>query len=340
MVYITQYDPNTYKADGVRHDTDSFDYRIGRAMFETTWLPSGWVENIQHVNEVWVPSAWAAVVFSEAGVPASKIKVIPEAIDTDVFDATKAGRLKKPSLFPNSTNSFNFLSVFKWEDRKNWQTLLKAFALEFEAQENVALYIRSGTPDSIKNSVETIRKQLRLTHTLKIYGLEKVSVADYPKLFATANAFVLPTHGEGWGRPLMQAMAMGLPTIAPNWSGHTEFMNEENSFLVPVSQMVSAYPQQQQLTGGNAADRSRHQWADIEVDDLRKAMRYVYAHQPIAALTGRTASEQIRKKYSRKAVADLVTDRLREITNGIAHDFVHARSAEHESPELHIELLD
>ena len=41
-----------------------------------------------------------------------------------------------------------------------------------------------------------------------------------------ADAFVLPSRGEGWGRPHVEAMAMGLPVIATNWSGPTAYLDE------------------------------------------------------------------------------------------------------------------
>jgi glycosyltransferase involved in cell wall biosynthesis len=40
---------------------------------------------------------------------------------------------------------------------------------------------------------------------------EGVASADMPGLYKTADAFVLPSRGEGWGRPHCEAMAMGLP---------------------------------------------------------------------------------------------------------------------------------
>jgi glycosyltransferase involved in cell wall biosynthesis len=42
-------------------------------------------------------------------------------------------------------------------------------------------------------------------------------------MYKAADAFVLPSHGEGWGRPIMEAMSMGLPVIATNWSGQTAY---------------------------------------------------------------------------------------------------------------------
>jgi glycosyltransferase involved in cell wall biosynthesis len=54
-------------------------------------------------------------------------------------------------------------------------------------------------------------------------------------LYSLADAFVLPTRGEGWGIPVAEAMAMGLPVIVTNYSGPTEYANEENAYLLPVT---------------------------------------------------------------------------------------------------------
>ena len=47
---------------------------------------------------------------------------------------------------------------------------------------------------------------------------EELALRALPRLYAAADAFVLPSRGEGWGRPHVEAMAMGLPVIATNWS--------------------------------------------------------------------------------------------------------------------------
>ena len=50
---------------------------------------------------------------------------------------------------------------------------------------------------------------------------DELPLMDLPRLYKGADAFVLPSRGEGWGRPHIEAMSMGLPTIATNWSGNT-----------------------------------------------------------------------------------------------------------------------
>lgn len=51
------------------------------------------------------------------------------------------------------------------------------------------------------------------------------------------DGFILPSHGEGWGLPLIEAMASGLPTIATAWGGQMDFMSRENSWPVSRSLM-------------------------------------------------------------------------------------------------------
>ena len=64
----------------------------------------------------------------------------------------------------------------------------------------------------------------------------------YQQMLLGADVFVLATHGEGWGRPLMEAMAMGLPVIAANWSGPTQFIKVGHRgliFKLPVVVILS-----------------------------------------------------------------------------------------------------
>lgn len=61
-----------------------------------------------------------------------------------------------------------------------------------------------------------------------------VEQRDMASLYRSADAFVLPSRGEGWGRPHVEAMAMGLPVIATNWSGSTEFLRPDASYPLPI----------------------------------------------------------------------------------------------------------
>ena len=81
---------------------------------------------------------------------------------------------------------------------------------------------------------------------------------------------MLPTRGEGWGLPIVEAMAMGLPVIASNWSGNTEFMSQTNSLLVdceiiPVQQVEN-----------EMAFMAGHYWAQPSEEQTREYMRGLF----------------------------------------------------------------
>jgi len=51
---------------------------------------------------------------------------------------------------------------------------------------------------------------------------------------------VLPTRGEGWGRPQMEAMSMARPLITTNWSGPTAYINADNAYPLSIEGLVAA----------------------------------------------------------------------------------------------------
>lgn len=99
------------------------------------------------VSQVWVPSEFNRQTFTASGVPADKLFVLPEGIDTAVFDPARHKPLSLPALMPTQITGvpapgrvqasraaaagaaapkpFIFLSIFKWELRKGWPILLK-----------------------------------------------------------------------------------------------------------------------------------------------------------------------------------------------------------------------
>ncbi len=215
---------------------------IARTMFETDSLPRSWVERLNCMDEVWVPSSFNVETFCEAGVDVP-IRVVPGGVDTDLW------RPGLPALRVPGARGTVFLSVFAWSYRKAVDVLLRAWAEAFGPDDPVSLVLRCDPlPAAAGRRAE--KPEALLAQELDRLGLDRTTIApivvlgsplspgDMPRLMAAADVFVGVSRGEGWGRPLLEAMACGLPAIGTRWSGNLEFMTDENSLLVDVEHLV------------------------------------------------------------------------------------------------------
>jgi glycosyltransferase involved in cell wall biosynthesis len=262
-------------------------YRIGRTMFETDRIPDGWAELCKTMDEIWVPSQFNVETFSNAGVELRRLRVVHAGVDTKLF------RPGAEALPIPHTRTFNFLSVFDWHDRKGYDVLLRAYLNEFRADDDVALILKVyQINDPVSDLEAKIAYFIERTAGKRLESSPPVILLNgfipqesMPRLYAAANAFVLPSRGEGYGRPYMEAMACELPVIGTRWSGQLEFMNDENSFLTEIEGVreAPATVDMEYYAG--------HRWAEPSVEDLRRQMRRVVADAGDArqrAVCGRT----------------------------------------------------
>ena len=267
--------------------------QIGHTTFETDRLPDGWAERCQAMDEVWFPASFFGDVLARAGVEDSKMRVMGRGLDADLYrpDAT-------PLEIPQ-TRGFNFLSVFDWHDRKAPDLLLRAYLTEFRADEDVALIVKtyqinSGTMDLEAEIAEFIERRMGMTleQTPPIILLNGfLPNVEMPRLYAAANAFVLPTRGEGFG-PFMEPMACGCPVIATRWSGQLDYLNDENSFLVDLDGVVPV------PSDVDIEMFAGHCWAAPSLDHLRKQMREVFENPTETKRRAERGCREIREQFN------------------------------------------
>lgn len=290
-------------------------YTVGRTMYETDRIPTEWVERCNRMDEVWVPTEFHRETFAAAGVERGKLVVLGEAVDTQFFDPAKHRLLQLPppprAAAATSEPLFRFLSVFKWELRKGWDLLLQAYFEEFAAHEPVLLLLKtepfysSGDFTSlIRDFAEARGLPLAEDERPSVQLLtQKLPLHALPRLYRAVDAFVLPSRGEGWGRPHMEAMAMGLPVIATNWSGSTAFLSEEVGY--PLEFELAPVAPELGLAG--------HQWAAPSIPHLRRLMRHVFEHREEARVRGAAARELVASSFTPKRLAEGVERELRRV---------------------------
>lgn len=298
-------------------------------MFETDSIPKDWLSKLDLMDEVWVPSKFNARSFAKAGLQSNKIFVLPEAVDTEhLFNPHNVNALYPlPTAGGQHENPYKFLSVGKWEARKGMDVLLRAYFEEFSSSDPVVLYIKTqrhrmdpqAEVDRIMNKVAS-EQNVSTDRLPAVHVMDNVWIADtdFPSLYAAADSFVLPSRGEGWGRPQAEAMAMGLPTILTDWSGMTEYINDEVAYPIAAEVVPMSAADIQDMFGPEGEEALKgHQWAEPSLRQLRRHMRFCVSSPREAAAQGVRAREHMRKHFSPSAVQKILLDHLSSIEHSV-----------------------
>ena len=247
-------------------------FNIGiTAGVETDIISHKWIESCNKMDLVIVPSEHSKKGIAETiydkvqQLPNGETQVIGqhqvdkpvevlfEGADTDIYKPMKFDEIDKNIL--NDINElvdeeFAFLFVGQWtaggygEDRKDIGRLVKIFSEAFSnKKKKPALVLKtSGATFSILDREDTLKKindirskfptNFDLPNVYLLHGdltdSEMNSLYNHPKI----KVMVSFTHGEGIGRPLLEATMAGLPVVAPNWSGHIDFLDGNYSTLI------------------------------------------------------------------------------------------------------------
>lgn len=285
-------------------------YHIGRVFWETDKLPPDFAAGAQAMDEIWTGSKFNEAAIRRAGVT-KPIYIVPEAIDTST-------PVPDPFITLNQ-GDFKFYSIFEWTNRKNPQALLEAFWREFEDTPGVSLtlkvYVDNFTPEKrfeVKNKFAELKTKLGLSIYAPVYIYTHLMNRDEIYRFhATFDCYVSAHRGEGWGIPQMEAMLMGRPIISTGCGGIHEYINRcarlIDYTLVPVAD----------VDRNNQWYQADQNWAEVDIKELRFAMRWAYKNQDSAAMMGQDARESVIKQFSLPAVGGIMRARLEEIERSL-----------------------
>ena len=203
---------------------------------ETDRCSKEWVDCINRMDLVIVPSKFTKSTFERSGDIKTKICVVPEYILPEIIEQ----KLEPMKL--DVQTSFNFLMFGlitgqnAETDRKNTFYGIKWFCETFKDDPDVGIVIktslgrmsaidRDNTTKLLKKVIDEVRRgpypRFYLSHGMMTND-EVSSFYRSPNL----NALVSFTRGEGYGLPILEAAASGLPVMATKWSGHMDFMSK------------------------------------------------------------------------------------------------------------------
>ena len=267
------------------------------------------------------------------------IAVLFEGIDTDVYYPKDKYQVKKddPILYDELDNliteDFAFLHVGQWnkggfgEDRKNIGVLIKSFLKAFANIPNPpALVLKTnGANFSVLDREETKKKirevknmfsGVELPNIYLIHGdftVEEMSTLyNHPKI----GAFITCTHGEGFGRPMLEASCCDLPVIASKWSGHLDFLTDSESML--IDGFLKEVPKSV-LWENIIVEPSK--WFDVNEADVVRKIRTFHKKRKLIQKKAVRLGKRNRREFSLKAMADkfngIIDDLLKEIPQAV-----------------------
>ncbi len=186
------------------------------------------INRARSFDEIWVPSEFCLNSYEKYF---GNVKKIQFGINRNNYNIFNIKRKTK----------FSFLSVFSWSFRKGYDVLLHSYFRNFQNNKDVCLTIvskvlgkhsKDGTK-RILDDINEIKKQYNNTPEINLicYELDEKELIN---LYKNHHCFVLPTRGEGFCFPLLEAGACWLPIITTKYSGHLDFLNNKNSTLLEI----------------------------------------------------------------------------------------------------------
>tara|TARA_R100000008_G_scaffold372_2_gene340 strand:- start:29811 stop:31049 length:1239 start_codon:yes stop_codon:yes gene_type:complete len=211
------------------------------AGIETTKVAHQWIEKANQLDRIIVVSNHSKNVFEETRYDAVNEQTnerfslkMEKPVDVVNYPVKVYDDL--PELELDITTDFNFLTIAQWGSRKNLDNTIKWFLEEFHDDE-VGLIVKTNFAKNCYMDFEVVEAKLKNIlleypdKKCKIYLLHgDMSDEEVHSLYfhEKTDAFLLLTHGEGFGLPLFEASYCGMPVVTVGWSGQTDFLYNEN----------------------------------------------------------------------------------------------------------------
>ena len=273
-------------------------YRVGYWYWEFDSIPDSWVAHAQKVDEVWAATEFVARGLRERlSVPVRTLFPGVQLAPYDRRDKAHFGLSEAPFTF---LFVFHMMSVM---ERKNPLGLIRAFKQAFREDDAVRLVLKTSFGDRHPEQFEALQEAAAGSNIVLI---NEVYTPDrLLSLMDACDAYVSLHRSEGLGLTMAEAMLMGKPVIATNFSGNVDFMDDDNSLLVKYELVKLGQP----IPPYDA----ELEWAEPSVEHAAQLMRRVYENQDWARQLGARAKESAEKNLSLQIAGKKIANRLEEI---------------------------
>jgi glycosyltransferase involved in cell wall biosynthesis len=262
--------------------------------WELPVVPQCWIPPLRRLDLILAPTRYIEhmMAVQAGGVP---VRHYPQTVFIPPGIAPDRAAFALPAdalLFVMGFEMFSDIN------RKNPWAAIEAFDRAFTKGDNVALVVKVNNPGALASFAAPLEKlRAAAERNGRILIIDRpLSHRDVLTLYASCDVLVSLHRAEGLGLSPMEAMALGKPVIATDWSGNMDFMTDANSCLVG-HRLVAARSDAQ--SGYNpvyvGADTV---WADPDIDEAASWMRRLAADAPLRARVGGRALASMRATHA------------------------------------------
>ena len=260
-------------------------------IWESTEQPQWFMDKLKYFDGLLVGREWQRACSIAQGIPEEFVKVVPEGVDPDVYKPSS----RMVEMVVRNSATLDFLVCGQWQPRKSTLEIVQSFLRAFPDSPNVRLYLSTDTlfPSDTYNSTEErlVANSISDSRIIPVHFEER---GAYIRRLQQTHCHVSCSRAEGWGLPIIESMACGVPTIVCDYSGSTEYA--QDAIKIPVREMIKPF--------GIYGDwQVPGMWGSPDYDHLVEVMRDVYENYAIHKKKALKTSEMIRTKFSWAAAA-------------------------------------
>mgnify|MGYP006096361345 FL=1 len=212
----------------------------------------------------------------------------------------------KRAFFNLPADRFLFLSMYdvhSTRERKNPEGAIDAYKLAFpNITSHTALVVK------VNNASEAELTEIQdfIGNRSDIILINRIlSRYEVDSLISCCDCFISLHRSEGFGLVIAEAMTLGKPVIATNWSGNQDFMNTENSGCVNYSLT--------KLEKNYGPYDAGQLWAEPDLDHAASLIKKIFSDKSYRESIGGHASDAMTKKLSPGKVGDIINERINSI---------------------------
>ncbi|MCC8050027.1 MAG: glycosyltransferase [Clostridiales bacterium] len=273
-------------------------YNIAFWLWELEDFPKEWVKYCSLFDEIWTPSAFAGRGMQKAiEVPVRTVPYRPTApyddsCTRDTFDLPENKFLCLIMYDSNSTTG-----------RKNPQGAIAAYRKAFPQEDpdcGLVIKINNAKEEDVRRLKKELDGYCNVYFITKVMKKEKVN-----SLIRCCDVYLSLHRSEGFGLVIAEAMLLGTPVIATNYSSNVEFMSEEASCLVDYQLIKNLHTE--------GAYKRGCIWADPDLDQAADYIRRLKNDRVYyeSKVTGGAAC--INQKLNEEELNGLWRERIAEI---------------------------